>query len=66
MRPLTALVRAARKITRRHVPAAWDNSPGRDIAALRNCRSIDRLPLGDTESSARATDYLRHKEGDQP
>lgn len=65
MNRLTALVRAARRLAHRSVPASRDNQPGTDTSALWTCRRIARQPLTDPDISRRANQYLRRK-GDQP
>lgn len=63
---LTAIIRAARRLTGRHVPAAPDNQQSHDVLALITCRYILREPLRDPHDARLANDYLRRKEGDQP
>lgn len=54
---LTALVRAARWLTRRRVPAAHDNHQGTDTDALWACRRIARQLLIDPNIARPANNY---------
>jgi len=66
VKPLTALVRGARRIAGRQVPAADDNTRGSNTSDLAACHSIARQPLTNPDISRRANQYLRRKEGEQP
>lgn len=64
MKPATAIVRAARRLAGRDVPAADDNQPGRNGSDLASCQGIAAEPLTDPDISRRANNYLRRKEGE--